>query len=154
MKSRLLGIDGSWWGGKVRPQGVRAEVPSIFDNRYSYVPRTHCIIRRKSCDEFSTTSALTPLSGEGRREGKHDDERQQGRRLLTRQKRIHAAHRPDSCSAIVLPGRKSGFRAGFRLDSTRESFKIGPLARPMLSQLESGRNSARKSEFWTGSTFA
>ncbi len=30
--------------------------------------------------------------------------------------------------AIVLPGRKSGFRAGFRPGSIRESFKIGPLA--------------------------
>jgi hypothetical protein len=28
----------------------------------------------------------------------------------------------------VLPGRKSGFRAGFRPDSSRESLKIGPPA--------------------------
>ena len=36
---------------------------------------------------------------------------------------------PDPCTrcyAIVLPGRKSGFRAGFRPDSNRESLKIGP----------------------------
>ena len=32
------------------------------------------------------------------------------------------------CYAIVLPGRKSGFRAGFRPDSSRESIKIGPPA--------------------------
>ncbi len=30
--------------------------------------------------------------------------------------------------AIVLRGRKSGFRAGFRPDSNRESLKIGPPA--------------------------
>ena len=29
------------------------------------------------------------------------------------------------CYAIVLPGRKSVFRVGFRLDSSRESFNIG-----------------------------
>ncbi len=47
--------------------------------------------------------------------------------------------------AIVLPGRKSGFRAGVRPDSDRETLKIGPLAslRPAegpiwrLSRLES-----------------
>ena len=46
----------------------------------------------------------------------------------------------------MLPGRKSGFRDGFRPDSTRESLKIGPPAglRPVggrilkLSRLESG----------------
>ncbi len=46
------------------------------------------------------------------------------------------------CYAIVLSGRKSGFRAGFRPDSSRESLKIGPPAGgPILrlSQLESGR---------------
>ena len=32
------------------------------------------------------------------------------------------------CYAMVLPGRKSGFRAGFRPDSSRDSFKIGPPA--------------------------
>ncbi len=32
------------------------------------------------------------------------------------------------CYAIVLPGRKSGFRAGFRPDYIRESLKIGPPA--------------------------
>ncbi len=30
------------------------------------------------------------------------------------------------CYSIVLPGRKSGFRARFRPDSSRESFKSGP----------------------------
>ena len=66
------------------------------------------------------------------------------------------------CYAIVLPGRKSGFRAGFRLDSNRESIKIGPPAgrRPAgkpisrLSRLESGRNPARKLDFRPGSTIA
>ncbi len=29
---------------------------------------------------------------------------------------------------VVLPGRKSGFRAGCRPDSNRESLKIGPAA--------------------------
>ena len=54
--------------------------------------------------------------------------------------------------ALLLPGRKSGFRAGFKPDSNRESVKIGPPAgrRPAglpmlrLSLLESGRNPARK----------
>ncbi len=32
------------------------------------------------------------------------------------------------CYAIVLPGRKTGFRAGFRPDSSRESLKLGPAA--------------------------
>ncbi len=32
------------------------------------------------------------------------------------------------CYAIVLPGWKSGFRAGFRSESSRESLKIGPPA--------------------------
>ena len=66
------------------------------------------------------------------------------------------------CYAIVLPGRKSGFRAGFRPDSIRESIEISPSAgrRPagglilMLSRLESGRNPARKPDFRPGSTIA
>ena len=66
------------------------------------------------------------------------------------------------CYAIVLPGRKSGFRAGFRPDSSRGNLKIGPPAglRPaggpilMLSRLESGRNPARKPDFRPGSTIA
>ncbi len=64
------------------------------------------------------------------------------------------------CDAIVLPGRKSVFRAGCRPDSNRKSFKIGPPAgrRPApivkLSRLESGRNPARKPDFWPGSTIA
>ncbi len=53
------------------------------------------------------------------------------------------------CYAIVLPGRKSGFRDGFRPDSIRESLNIGPRAGlqadggPILrlSRLESGRSS-------------
>ncbi len=32
------------------------------------------------------------------------------------------------CYAIIRPGRKSGFRAGFRPDSARESIEIGPPA--------------------------
>ncbi len=59
------------------------------------------------------------------------------------------------CCAIVLPGRKSVFRAGFRPDSNSERFKIGPLAgrrpagRPILRffRLESGRSPARKAQF-------
>ena len=66
------------------------------------------------------------------------------------------------CYAIVLPGRKSVFRAGFRPESSRESFKIGPPGplRPAggpiltLSRLESGRNPARKTDFRPGSTIA
>ncbi len=42
--------------------------------------------------------------------------------------------------AIMLPGRKSGFRAGFRPDSNRESLKFGPSAG--LPQLEPRRNPA------------
>ncbi len=56
------------------------------------------------------------------------------------------------CYATVLPGRKSGFWAGFRPDSRRESIKIGPLAGRrlaggpilMFSRLDSGRDPARK----------
>ncbi len=33
-----------------------------------------------------------------------------------------------SQTPVVLPARKSGFRGGFRLESSRESFKIGPPA--------------------------
>ena len=66
------------------------------------------------------------------------------------------------CYAIVLPGRKSSFRAGFRPDSSRESIDIGPPAgfRPAggpifgLSRLESGRNPTRKVDFRPGSTVA
>ena len=62
----------------------------------------------------------------------------------------------------MLPGRKSGFRAGFRPDSSRESIKIGPPGglRPAggtilrLSRLESSRNPARKPDFRPGSTIA
>ncbi len=60
---------------------------------------------------------------------------------------------PYLCYAIMLPGRKSNFRAGFRPDSKRESVKIGPPGglRPgggqilMFSRLESGRKKRRKS---------
>ena len=52
------------------------------------------------------------------------------------------------CYAIGLPGRKSGFRAGFRPDSIRESLKLGPpvglrqAGGPIFIfvRLESGRN--------------
>jgi hypothetical protein len=62
---------------------------------------------------------------------------------------------PAPCDAIVLPGRKVGFRAGFRPDSSREILKIGPPAGlwptggPILrfSLLGSGRNPARKPDF-------
>ncbi len=65
---------------------------------------------------------------------------------------------------IMLPGRKSGFRAGFRSDSNRESLKIAspaghlPLAFGQqegrfgkLTRLEYGRNPARKPDFRPGS---
>ncbi len=62
----------------------------------------------------------------------------------------------------MLTGRKSGFRAGLRPESYRESFKVGHPAglRPAgglilkLSRLESGRNPARKPHFQAGSTIA
>ncbi len=55
------------------------------------------------------------------------------------------------CYAIALPGRESVFRAGFRPDSSRESFFIGPRAgrRPaggpnlIVSRKGFGRNPAR-----------
>jgi hypothetical protein len=34
------------------------------------------------------------------------------------------------CYTIVLPGRKSGFRAGFRPECYRENIEIGPFGRP------------------------
>jgi hypothetical protein len=37
---------------------------------------------------------------------------------------------PALCYALVLPGRKLGFRAGFRANSNRECFKINPPAGP------------------------
>ncbi len=61
------------------------------------------------------------------------------------------------CFAIALPGRKSGFRAGFRPDSNRETSKSArPAGEPILnvSQLESGRNPARTPDVRPGSTIA
>jgi hypothetical protein len=66
------------------------------------------------------------------------------------------------CYAIVLPGRKLGFRAGFRSHFIGGSLKIGPQAgrRPnvgpilRVSRLESGRNPARKTGFRPGSIIA
>ncbi len=63
---------------------------------------------------------------------------------------------------VVPPRRKSGFRAGFRPDSSRESFKVGPPAglRPAggpilrFSILESNRNAPRKFDFRRGSILA
>ena len=43
------------------------------------------------------------------------------------------------CYAIVFPDRKSGFRAGFRPDSSRESFKIGPPAAQLGRQEPASR---------------
>ncbi len=40
----------------------------------------------------------------------------------------HLQSRVTLCDAIVLPGRKSGFRVEFRPDRNRESPKIGPPA--------------------------
>ncbi len=66
------------------------------------------------------------------------------------------------CYAIVLPGRKSGFRAGCRPETSRENIEIGPPVgrRPaggpisMFSQSESGRNLAPKPDFWPGNVIA
>ncbi len=66
------------------------------------------------------------------------------------------------CYAIVLPGWKSCFRAGFRPDSNRENMKIVPAAglRPgggpilRVSRLESGRNPAQELHVVPGSTIA
>ncbi len=63
------------------------------------------------------------------------------------------------CYALVLPGRKSGFRAGFRPDSMLEDIKIGPSVgrRPpggtilRLSRIESDRNPFRKADLRPGS---
>ena len=67
--------------------------------------------------------------------------------------------KPTLCYAIVLPGLKAVFRAGFRPDSNRESFTIGPLAgkRPAgepilkLSRIENSRHPTRKANFRPGS---
>ncbi len=62
------------------------------------------------------------------------------------------------CYAIVLPGRKSRFRAGCLANSSRAPLKIGPPAglRPILkfSCLQSGRKAARKPDFRLGSAIA
>ncbi len=59
------------------------------------------------------------------------------------------------CYAIVPPSQESGFRVGFRPDSSREDFQIGTPG-PMLriSRLESGRNPARKADLRPGSIIA
>ncbi len=68
------------------------------------------------------------------------------------------------CYAIMLPGRKPSFWAGFRPDANREIFKIGrssnsalrPACRPAggpnfrLPRLESDRNPARKPDSQEG----
>ncbi len=59
---------------------------------------------------------------------------------------------------MVPPGRKSDFRAGFRLDSSRRKFKIGPPAglgpagEPILRfpRIEFDRNPAWKTDFRPG----
>ena len=58
------------------------------------------------------------------------------------------------CYAILLPGRKPVFQAGFRPDSDRESFEIGQRAHSEAFRLESDRKSARKSDFRPESTIA
>jgi hypothetical protein len=70
--------------------------------------------------------------------------------------------KPTLFYATVLPGRKSGFRAGFRPHSLWESLKIGPPAgeRPAggpilgLPRLTSCRNPTRKPDFRPGSIVA
>ncbi len=74
----------------------------------------------------------------------------------------YMAPNPTLCYARVPPGRKSGFRARFRLDSNWESLEIGPPAgrRPAgeqilkLSRLESGRIPAQKTDFQPGGSTA
>jgi hypothetical protein len=63
---------------------------------------------------------------------------------------------------MVLPGRKSAFRAGFQPDCYLESTENGSPAglRPaegpisVLSRQQSGQNPARKADFRPGSTIA
>ncbi len=70
--------------------------------------------------------------------------------LFDRWPRIDAGSYPQIvdttlCYAIVLPGRKSGFRVGFQPDAYRESFNIGP---------PTGRRPAGEPDFLPGSTIA
>ncbi len=66
------------------------------------------------------------------------------------------------CYAIVLPGHKSAFRAGFWLDCCRKRTEIGPPAglrpagRPIsvLSRQLSCQNLARNADLRPGSTIA
>ncbi len=62
---------------------------------------------------------------------------------------------------MVFPGRRLGFRPGFRQVSIKGNIEIGsPAGRPaggpilMLSRLESDRNPDRKFDFRPGSTIA
>ncbi len=73
--------------------------------------------------------------------------------------RIFAQGPTALCYALVLPGRKFGFRTGFRPPSSWESPEIGPSGgrRPAggpfvrIARLESGRNPARKPDLRPGS---
>jgi hypothetical protein len=80
--------------------------------------------------------------------------------LVIKKHNYHHVKGPALCYAIVLPGRKSAFRAGFRPDSNLENIQISPPAgqRPTggsilrLCPLESGRDPTRKLDFRPGST--
>ncbi len=57
------------------------------------------------------------------------------------------------CYALVLPGRKSDFRAGFWPYDYRESTEMGRRCRHLPGS-SPAQNSARKSDFWPGSIIA
>ncbi len=66
---------------------------------------------------------------------------------------------PSVCYAIMLPGRQSGFRAGFRLESIREGLTIAPPKAGRTVDFDAfpiriWPNLGRKHDFRPGNTIA
>ncbi len=102
-------------------------------------------IASRSCPKLGVC-----YKGRGRTKGKERKGKEwKGEKMIGSEIYIHTL-----CYAIVLPGRKSGFRTGFGPDSSRKTYNsaLRPILR--LSLTESGRNPARKPDFRPASTIA